>query len=47
MGLMNAPEIFMQMMNNLFVAILDREVMVFLDDMLIYGTMVEEHFELL
>ena len=47
MGLMNAPATFMQMMNNLFVDMLDKGVIVFLDDVLIYSTMVEKHFELL
>ena len=47
MGLMNAPAMFMQTMNNLFVDLLDNGVLVFLDDMLIYSTMVEEHFKLL
>ena len=46
-GLMNAPAIFMQMMNNLFIDMLDKGVVVFLDDVLIYSTIVEEHFELL
>ena len=45
MGLMNAPEMFMQMMNNLFMDILCKGVIVFLDDVLIYSTI--EHFELL
>ena len=44
---MNALAMFMQMMNNLFVDMLDKGVIVFLDDVLIYSTMVEEHFELL
>ena len=47
MGLMNMPAIFMQMMNNLFTDMLDKGVIVFLDDMLIYSAMVEEYFELL
>ena len=41
------PAIFMQTMNNLFVDMLDKGVVVFLDDMLIYSTMGGEHFELL
>ena len=44
---MNAPAMFMRMMNNLFADMLDKGVIVFLDDVLIYSTMVEEHFELL
>ena len=47
MGLTNTPESFMQAMNNLFVDMLDKRVVVFLDVLLIYSTMVEEHFELL
>ena len=47
MGLKNAPATFMQMMNNLFMAMLDKGVVVFLDDILIYSTTVEEHFKLL
>ena len=45
MGLINAPETFMQMINCLFGDMLDQGIVVFLDDMLIYSTMVEEHFE--
>ena len=47
MGLTNVPATFMQMMNNLFMDMLDKGVIVFLDDVLIYSTMAEEHFELL
>ena len=47
MGLMNTPEMFMQMMDNLFVDILDKGVVVFLDDILICNTISEEYFELL
>ena len=47
MGLTNAPATFMQIMNNLFADMLDKGVIVFLDDMLIYSTMAEKHFELL
>ena len=47
MGLVNVPAMFMRMMNNLFTDMLDKGVIVFLDDMLIYSTTVEEHFELL
>ena len=47
MGLINVPATFMQMMNNLFVDMLDKGVKVFLDNVLIYGTMAEEHFKLL
>ena len=47
MGLMNAPAMVMQMMNNLLEDMLDKGIVVFLDDMLIYSTMAEEHFALL
>ena len=47
MGLTNAPAMFIQMMNNLFKEMLDQGLVVFLNDMLIYSTMVEEYFELL
>ena len=47
MGLMNAPAMFMRMMNNLFEDMLDQGVVVFLNDMLIYSTTSEGHFKLL
>ena len=47
MGLLNVPATFMQMMNNLLEDMLNKVVIVFLDDILIYSTMVEEHFTLL
>ena len=47
LGLTNAPAMFMQTTNNLFMEMLDRGVVVFLDDVFIYSTMVEEYFELL
>ena len=47
MGLMNAPAMFMQTMNNQFMDILNKGVVVFLDDILIYSTTMEEHFKLL
>ena len=47
MVLMNAPATFMQTMNNLFMDMLDRGVVIFSDNMLIYSTVVEEHSELL
>ena len=46
-GLTNAPATFMRMMNNLLEDMLDKGVVVFFDYMLIYSTMVEEHFALL
>ena len=47
MGLKNAPEIFMRMMNNLFEDMLDQGVVVLLDDVLIYSTTLEGHFKFL
>ena len=47
MGLTNAPATFMQTMNYLFMDMLDKGVLVFFEDMLLYSTIVEEHFELL
>ena len=47
MGLTNAPAMFMQTMINLFMDMLHNGVVVFLDEVLIYGTMLEEHFVLL
>ena len=44
---MNAPATFMRTMNNLFMDILDKGVIVFLDDVLIYSTMAGGIFELL
>ena len=41
MGLTNAPATFIQTMNNLLVDMLDKGVVVFLDDILIYSIMVE------
>lgn len=42
-GLMNAPSIFISLMNGVFRTYLDRFVLVFLDDILIYYGSVEEH----
>ena len=47
MGLMNVKAIFMWMMNNLFEDMLYQGVVVFLDDMLIYSTMLEGYSKLL
>ena len=45
MSLKKALEMFMLTMNNMFVDILDKRVVVFLDDVIMYSTMVEEHFK--
>ena len=47
MGLTNAPATFMRTMNNLFSDMLDSGVAVFLDNILMYSGMVDEHFTLL
>ena len=46
MGLTNAPVTFMRTMNSLIVDMLDKGVIVFLDDVLIYSTMAKEHFKI-
>ena len=46
-GLCNAPATFMRSMNNLFADLLDKGVVVFLDDILIYSNSLEEHHRLL
>ena len=47
MGLTNVPAMFIQTMKNLFMDLLDNEVVVILDDILIYSIIVEKHFKLL
>ena len=47
MGLTNALTTFMKTTNNLFSNLLDFGVAVFLDDILVYSCMVQEHFKLL
>ena len=47
MGLVNTLVLFMQTRNNLFMDVLYKRVVVFLDNILIYNTMVEEHFKFL
>ena len=47
MGLTNAPATFMRAMNNLFTDLLDRGVIVFLDDVLVYSHTRGEHVQLL
>jgi hypothetical protein len=48
-GLMNAPTYFMYLMNKVFMEYLDKFVMVFIDDILVYSKTEgkhEEHFSL-
>ena len=42
-GLTNAPSIFISLMNNVFRTFLDKFVVVFLDDILVYSNTAEEH----
>ena len=42
-GLTNAPATFMRTMNNLFSDLLDRGVVAFMDDVLIYSSTIEGH----
>jgi hypothetical protein len=44
-GLMNAPTHFMYLMNSVFMPELDKFVMVFIDDILVYSRSMEEHEE--
>ena len=43
MGINNAPATFMRTMNNLFSDMLDRGVVAFMNDMLLYSSIIEEH----
>jgi hypothetical protein len=42
-GLTNAPAYFMYLMNEIFIEYLDKFVMVFIDDILVYSRSEEEH----
>ena len=42
-GLANAPAYFMNMMNKVFLEELDKFVVVFIDDILVYSATTEEH----
>jgi hypothetical protein len=44
-GLMNAPAHFMYLMNSIFMSELDKFIMVFIDDILVYLKSMEEHEE--
>jgi hypothetical protein len=44
-GLINAPAYFMYLMNKVFMEYLDRFIVVFIDDILIFSKMMEEHEE--
>jgi hypothetical protein len=44
-GLTNVPAHFMYLMNSVFMEELDKFVMVFIDDVLVYSNSTEEHEE--
>ena len=47
MGLPNAPALFVQIMNNQFINMLEKGVVVSLDNVVIYSYIAEEHLKLL
>jgi hypothetical protein len=44
-GLTNAPAHFMYLMNSVFMKELDKFIMIFIDDILVYSKSMEEHKE--
>ena len=42
-GLCNAPSTFQRVMNEVFFELLDRGVLVYMDDLLLYSNSIEEH----
>jgi hypothetical protein len=45
-GLTNAPAYFLHLMNKVFMGYLDKFVVVFIDDILVYSRSEEEHLHL-
>jgi hypothetical protein len=46
-GLCNAPSTFQRVMHNVFFDLLDRGVLIYLDDILVYSKSIDEHKKLL